>query len=120
MTSALTAAKRSYPTSEVRGRSWEDPTPEGWQPRGVTQQRPRVPGWDGAGMAEKSYPSPRSGAVARWSYPRPHDPKPKDRGSYGEELPHAPGQGWRLGGPTPHPRNGGCAGAREPREAIPC
>ena len=32
----LSAAERSYPTSEVRGRSWEDPMLEGWQPRGVT------------------------------------------------------------------------------------
>ena len=29
----------------------------------------RVPGCNGAGTAEKSYPSPRSGAVARRSYP---------------------------------------------------
>ena len=39
------AAERSYPTSEVRGRSREDPMAEGWRPRGVT-------------------PCPRSGAVA--------------------------------------------------------
>ena len=36
MTDALSAAKRSYPTSEVRGRSQEDPIPEGQRPRGVT------------------------------------------------------------------------------------
>ena len=36
MTCALSMAKRSYPTSEVRGRSQEDPMPEGRQPRGVT------------------------------------------------------------------------------------
>ena len=35
-TSALSMAERSYPKSEVRGRSWEDPMPEGQQPRGVT------------------------------------------------------------------------------------
>ena len=28
--------ERSHPTSEVRGRSREDPMPEGRQPRGVT------------------------------------------------------------------------------------
>ena len=39
------AAERSHSTSEVRGRSREDPMPEGQQPRGVT-------------------PSPRSGATA--------------------------------------------------------
>ena len=38
-------AERSYPTSEVRGRSQEDPMPEGQWPRGVT-------------------PRPRSGAAA--------------------------------------------------------
>ena len=32
-------------------------------------QRLRVPGCDRAGTAEKSYPSPRSGAAAERSYP---------------------------------------------------
>ena len=32
-------------------------------------QWPRVPGCDGAGTAEKSYPSPRSGVVAERSCP---------------------------------------------------
>ena len=45
MTGALSAAKRSYPISKVRGRSWEDTMPEGQQPRAVT-------------------PRPSSGAVA--------------------------------------------------------
>ena len=44
-TGALSAAERSYPTSEVRGRSQEDPMPKGQPPRGVI-------------------PHPRSGAVA--------------------------------------------------------
>ena len=35
-TSAYSAAKRSYTISEVRGRSREDPMPEGQWPRGVT------------------------------------------------------------------------------------
>ena len=39
-TSALSRAERSYPTSEVRGRSRQDPIPERRQPRGVTP-RPR-------------------------------------------------------------------------------
>ena len=30
---ALSAAERNYPTSEVRGRSWEDPMPEGQRPK---------------------------------------------------------------------------------------
>ena len=35
-TGVLSEAERSHPTSEVRGRSWEDPMPEGRWPRGVT------------------------------------------------------------------------------------
>ena len=35
VTSTHSAAERSYPTSEVRGRSWEDPMPEGQWPRRV-------------------------------------------------------------------------------------
>ena len=35
-TSAFSVAERSYPMSEVRGRSRENPTPEGRQPRGLT------------------------------------------------------------------------------------
>ena len=76
----------SYPMSEVRGRSWEDPMPQGQWPRGITPhprsgaaaesarlrrlrngqeelphargqgQWPRVPGSDSAGAAERSYP----------------------------------------------------------------
>ena len=45
VTGTLGTAERSYPTSEVRGRSWEDTMPEGQQPRAVT-------------------PRPSSGAVA--------------------------------------------------------
>ena len=51
-------------------------------------QQPRVPGCDGAGMAEKSYPSPRLGAAAERSYPAS-----KVRGRGQEELPHNQGQG---------------------------
>ena len=42
-TSVLSMAQRRYPTSKVRGRSREDPMPEGQRPRGVT---PRP--WSGA------------------------------------------------------------------------
>ena len=44
-TGARSTAERSHPTSEVRGRSREDPIPEGRWPRGVT-------------------PRPKSGAAA--------------------------------------------------------
>ena len=40
-TGSLSAAERSYPTSEVRGRSQEDPIPEGRRPRGVTGRNSR-------------------------------------------------------------------------------
>ena len=66
-TGALSAAKRSHPTSEVRGRSWEDPMPEGRQPRGAT-------------------PRPRSGAAAGRTYPTP-----EARGRSREEQPHLQG-----------------------------
>ena len=49
-TSAYSAAKRSYTISEVRGRSREDPMPEGQWPRGVT---PRPRSW---AVAERSNP----------------------------------------------------------------
>ena len=68
------------PTSEVRGRSREDPMPEGQQPRGVT-------------------PYPRSGAAAestrlRWCR------------NGQEELPRVRGQGGRLRGDTQSQRSG--------------
>ena len=62
---AHSVAERSYPTSKVRGRSQEDPMPEGWWPRGITP-RPRsgqwlrVPGCDGAGTAERSSPASKA------------------------------------------------------------
>ena len=77
-TGALSMAERSYPTSEVRGRSREDPMPEGWRPRGVT-------------------PRPRSGAAAesarlqRRMNGREELPKSEVRGGGQEELPHAQG-----------------------------
>ena len=49
-TSALSAAERSYPMSEVRVRSREDPMPEGRRARGVTPHR------RSRAAAERSYP----------------------------------------------------------------
>ena len=76
------AAKRRYPTSEVRG--------SGRECQAETAQERK----------KKSDPSPRSGAVAGRSYPAseirggreelPHAPTPEARGSGWEELPHAP------------------------------
>ena len=56
-------AKRSYPTSKDRGRSREDPMPEGWWLRGTT---PRLR----SGVAvEWNYPTSKVGAAAERSYP---------------------------------------------------
>ena len=62
--------------------------PEGQRPRGVTPrqgqgQRPRVPGCDGTGMADRSYPASEV------------------RGGGREELPGVRGQGRRPEGATP-------------------
>ena len=63
----LRAAERSYPTSDVRGRSWKDPMPEGRRTRGVSL-------------------CPRSGVTAERSHPAP-----EARGGGWEEPPHAQG-----------------------------
>ena len=68
------AAERSHPMSEVRGRSWEDPMPEGQRPRGATP-RPRS-----GGAAKRSYPVSEDGATAGRSYPTPLHPKPRAAG----------------------------------------
>ena len=79
----LSAAERSHPTSEVRGRSREDTMPEGRRPRGVTPhprpgQRLRVPDCDSAGTAERSYPASEVRGGDREEIP--HPPKPEARG----------------------------------------
>ena len=78
------AAERSYPKSEVRGRSPEDPMPKGRQPRGVT-------------------PRPRSGAAAESARLRQHR-------NGGEELPNVRGQGQRPREDTQRPRSGSARG----------
>ena len=81
----LSVAERSYPTSEVRGRSREDPMPEGLRPRGLN-------------------PRPRSGAAAENARLQQRRncqeelPKSQVRGGGQEELPHTP---------TPEARGGG-------------
>ena len=87
--------------SEVRGRSQEDPMPEGQQPRGVT-------------------PCPRSRAAAESARLRmcrnslEELPKSEVRGSGQEELPHVRGQGQRLRGDTLQTRPGAAAGRSYP------
>ena len=115
-------AEKSYPTSEVRGRSQEDTMPEGQWPRGATP-RPR------SGAVTESARLGRSGCDGPQVWPRGVTPHlssgaevgrtPCPRGSGREELPHTRGQGRQLRGATPSPRSSGCAGAGGPRGATP-
>ena len=104
-------AKRSYPTSEVRGssREYQTATAQEW-PRGATRVR-------GQGQRREELSRVR-GQGQRRGGDTPC-PKPKARGGGQEEQPHARGQGRWPGGPTPLPRSRGCAGAGGPRGAIP-
>ena len=77
---AQSMAKRSYPTSEVRDRSWEDPMPEGQRPSGVI-------------------PHLRSGAAAKSA-------RLQWRRNGRKELPHVWGQERQLRGATPCPMSG--------------
>ena len=90
------AAKRSYPTSEVRGsgRECQAATAQEW-PRRATLR-------------------PRSGAAAERSYPTP-----EARGGGREEQPHARGQGRRPRGATPRLRSGTAAGRSYPMPPRP-
>ena len=116
----LSVAERSYPTSEVRGRSREDPIPEGRRPRGAT---PCPRSW---GAAERRYPlfseHPRSGAVTRGvtprlrsgvaagrRYPTPLSPRPGAAGGRSYPMPPRPRPGPLAGrtNPTPEARGGG-------------
>ena len=122
------AAKRSYPTSELRGSGRECQTATAQEgPRGATG-RPRS-----GGAAERRYPasevrgggreelpqplSPRSGAAGRRSYRTPLGPRPgagrreeqphtvAARAQEGlEELSHVEGQEGRWWGDTLRPR----------------
>ena len=94
-------SREELPTSKVRGRSWEDPMPEGRRPRGVT---PRL---RSGAAAERRYPANEVRGSGREELP--HVPTPEVKGCSREELPYARGQGRRPGGPTPRPRSSGCA-----------
>ena len=116
---AKSVAERSYPTSEVRGRSREDPMPKGRRPRGVTArprsgQRPRVLDCDGAVTAERSCPTSevRGGG-------REEIPSVRGQGQRREDLPRVRGQGQWLGGATPHPWPGAVAGRTNPTSKEP-
>ena len=74
-------------------------------------QRPRVTDCNRTGTAERSYPA----SEVRGS----DEIASEARGGGREEQPHARGLGWWPGGPTPHPRSGGCTGPGRPRGTIP-
>ena len=70
------AAERSYPTSQDRGRSREDPMPEGRRPRGATpHQRSRVVAGssylnpEARGSSWEEAPTPQAGASGREEQP---------------------------------------------------
>ena len=71
--------EKSYPTSKVRGRSREDPMPEGRRPRGVTP-RPRSGAVAESARlrrrrnAERSYPASEVGGAAGRSYSTSEEP----------------------------------------------
>ena len=128
-------AERSHPTSEVRGRSREDPMPKGRQPRGVTssprsgaaaestrvrprrnggEELPRVRGQGGA--AERRYPV----SEVRGGEERSH-PATRSGAAVGRRYPtpQARGQGRRPGGVTPRLRPGEVAGRTNPTSKEP-
>ena len=126
------AAERSHPKSEVRGRSREEPTPKGQRPRGVTpHSRSRAAAestrlqWRRNCGEELPHVRVQGG---RWEE-LPHTPKPEARGDSGEELPLAPcprpgaaagrsnprpRPGVVTRGVTPHPMSGAAAGRSYP------
>ena len=71
------------------------------------RQWPRVPGCDGAGMAERSYPTSEVGAGAGRSYPTS-----EVRGGSREELPNVRSQGQR-------PRVPGCDSTGADKRSYP-
>ena len=77
-----TAAKRSYPTSEVRGSGREYQTATAQDGR---KELPRVRGWGGGGeAAERRYPASEIRGGDERSYP-----VSEVRGGGSEEQPHA-------------------------------
>ena len=101
------AAKRSYPTSEVRGSGQEcqAATAREW-PRRATQVR-------GQGRRLRGATQDRGQGRRLGGATQDHA-----SGSCQEELPHVRGQGWRPGGPTPRPTSGGCEGTGGPRVFV--
>ena len=99
------AAERSHPMSDVRGRSQEDPMPEGQRPKGATPC-PRL-----GGRPRGDTQRPRSGAATRGVTPRPRSGTAAGR-RY--PMPQDQGQGRQRGGATPQLRPGAVAGRTNP------
>ena len=95
--------QRGATSREVRGRSWEDPMPERWRPRGVTPRSRSGAAAESARLrrcrkAKRSYPSPRSGQRPRGATLPPRTeatgrshPASKVRGGGQEEQSHVQG-----------------------------
>ena len=79
-------AERSNPTSEVRGRSREDPMPEGRRARGVTPHR------RSRAAAERSYPMSKAKGSSREAQPHLQGAVAAWAQEGLEELFHIPGQ----------------------------
>ena len=110
MTGMLSAAERSYPTSEVRGRSREDPMPEGQRPRGVTPRlrsgaaaesarlqqrrngREELPNSEVRGGDERSYPTSEVRGRGREDQPHVQGAVAARAQDGLEELSHVEGQ----------------------------
>ena len=107
------AAKRSYPTSLVRGSSRQCQAAMAQeQPRRATQRlRSRV-------ADERSYSASEVRGGGWEEIPRERGQGRWQGGA--TPQPHARGQGQRPGGPTPCPRSSGCVGTGGSKQAIPC
>ena len=122
------AAKRSYPTSEVRGNGQEYQTATAQeQPRGATPHlrsgwaaERRYPASEVRGGDERGYPTSEVGGGGQEEIP--HAPKPEARGDGWEELPHAPMPKARGGGQEDQPhvqgRSGRAAVSRYPSYKV--
>ena len=87
-------AERSYATSKVRGRSREDPMPEGRGPRGVTPRPRSEPAAKSARLRRRrnrGEERPQSEVRGGGWEELPHAPTPEARGRGGEEQPHVQG-----------------------------
>ena len=62
----LSAVERSYPKSEVRGRSQEEPMPKGWWPRGHGREElPHAPTPQARGVSREDQPHVQGVVAAR-------------------------------------------------------